>query len=328
MNTPASVKRWHPLLGEWVIFAPVTDDRPWSGVTLKPAEEGPSFDPGCYLCPGVKRSSGRQNPAYADVFVFDNDFPSLPPAGICRVVCFSPLHNVTLAEMPVAGVEKVLRIFAAQSEELSQQPGIEYVTMFENKGREIGVSNPHPHGQIYATDFIPRIPAAMYRNAEAHASKSGKCLFCEVLEREIKDGSGMVARNPHFAAYVPHFARFKYEVHIVPFRHVSSLAALTSEETSALAGIYREVLIRYDNLFRMIIPNITVFYNNPCQTGLSAEPWHFHIQFAPHIRSADKLKYLAGFETGGGNIINPGRPGDSAEELRRASVLHYAEETA
>lgn len=329
MGRPASLKRMHPYLQEWVILAPATDSRPWNGAVLRTEEqEGPAFDPGCHLCPGASRSTGAANPRYAGTFVFENDFASLrpdtPARGICRVVCFDPRHNVTLAEMDAEGLEGVLRAFAVESRQMASVPGMEYVMPFENKGKEIGVSNPHPHGQIYATDFIPRIPWTMYRSAADFRAREGGCIFCEVLDEELRDGSRVIARNEGFAAFVPAFARFKYEVHLMPLRHVPFLDSLSAAETRALAEIYREVLARYDNLFGRRTPNITVFYNAPCKQGLDPAPWHFHIQFAPPLRSADKLKYLAGFETGGGNIINPSLPEESAEELRRSGAVRFA----
>lgn len=325
MGRPASLKRMHPYLKEWVILAPATGDRPWNGAVLKaPEEAGLGFDPSCHLCPGASRATGAANPRYTRTLVFDNDYASLSldseARGICRVVCFDPRHNVTLAEMDVDGIEAVLRTFAAQFGELSSVPGMEYVMPFENKGKEIGVSNPHPHGQVYATDFIPRIPAAMYASAREFRDRQGGCIFCDVLAKELRDGSRVISRNEHFAAFVPAFARFKYEVHLMPLRHVADMTALRDEEVGSLAELYLDVLARYDNLFGRRIPNITLFYNAPCKAGLDPAPWHFHIQFAPPVRSADKLKYLAGFETGGGNIINPSLPEDSAEELRRAGA--------
>lgn len=323
MGRPASLKRMHPYLQEWVILAPATGDRPWNGAVLKaPEEAGPAFDPACHLCPGASRATGAANPRYTSTLVFDNDYASLSldsrARGVCRVVCFDPRHNVTLAEMDVDGIEAVLRTFADQFRDLSSVPGMEYVMLFENKGKEIGVSNPHPHGQIYATDFIPRIPATMYASAKGFRDRQDGCIFCDVLAKELRDGSRVIARNEHFAAFVPAFARFKYEVHLMPLRHMATMTLLRDAEVRSLAELYWEVLARYDNLFGLRIPNITLFYNAPCKPGLDPEPWHFHIQFAPPVRSADKLKYLAGFETGGGNIINPSLPEESAEELRRA----------
>jgi len=335
-----SFKRWHPLLGEWVVIAPTTAVRPWSGTVVSSVKSDlPEHDPGCYLCPGVRRAGGDVNPDYADVHVFDNDFPSLtmqskvtggentsldsPALGICRVVCFSPKHNITLAEMDPGEIETVVRTFRDQYRELSAVPEIRHVMMFENKGAIIGVSNPHPHGQIYASDFVPRIPLTQHDNAAAYMKKKGKCLFCTILEDELADGRRIVSENESFAAFVPSFARHTFEVHIMPKRHVYTILDLSDDELAALAGIYREMLVRYDNLFRMPFPNITIFYNAPCSGEYDPEPYHFHIEFCPPLRSRDKLKYMAGFETGGGNIINPSLPVESAEALRSLPVEHY-----
>lgn len=323
MSRPLSQKRMHPYLREWVVFAPATDVRPWNGAVVKTEEQlGPVHDPGCHLCPGARRSTGVENPRYAGTYVFDNDFASLTldaqARGVCRVVCFDPRHNVTLAEMAPVEIEGVLRTFAEQFRDLASVPGMEYVMLFENKGKEIGVSNPHPHGQIYATDFVPRIPWTMAESAAAFQASEGRCLFCDVLARELAEGSRVVARNQHFAAFVPAFARFKYEVHIMPLRHVPFLTSLDAAELRSLSQLYSELLQGYDTLFARRSPNITIYYNAPCKAGLDITPWHFQIQLLPPLRAADKLKYLAGFESGGGNIVNPSLPEHSAEDLRRA----------
>jgi len=341
MTQKVSIKRWNPLLGEWVIIAPATGIRPWSGAVVSSAgEKLPEHDPDCYLCPGVKRAGGKVNPHYTDVFVFDNDFPSLsmdysllpdtsvtggdrPARGICRVVCFSPKHNITLPEMEEHEILVVLQTFSAQFAELSGIPGIEHVMIFENRGSIIGVSNPHPHAQIYSTDFVPRIPAVRHQNARKHMEKHGSCLFCTILNDETNDGRRVITRNEHFVAFVPSFARLTFEVMLIPRRHVPFMTELTSGEMISLASIYREILIRYDNIFRMPFPNITVFQNSPCSDDMPPEPYHFHIEFLPPLRSRDKLKYMAGFESGGGNIVNPSFPDESAELLRSIPILHY-----
>ena len=324
-----------------MIIAPVTGIRPWSGALVSSAgEKLPEYDPGCYLCPGVKRAGGMVNPNYTDVFVFDNDFPSLsmdhalssaallsgnelPARGICRVVCFSPKHNMTLPEMEEHEILEVLQTFSDQFVELSGIPGIEHVMIFENKGTIIGVSNSHPHSQIYSTDFVPRIPAVRYRNARKHMEENGSCLFCTILDEESVEDRRVVTRNEHFVAFVPSFARLTFEVMLIPYRHVPFITELTAAEMKSLASIYREVLIRYDNLFRMPFPNVTVFQNSPCSHDMPPKPYHFHIEFLPPLRSHDKLKYMAGFESGGGNIINPSLPEESAEALKSVPTLHY-----
>ncbi len=340
-----SFKRWHPYLGEWVIMAPTTAVRPWSGNVVSSAEEKkPEYDPSCYLCPGVERAGGVKNPDYCDVYVFNNDFPSLTleseapdneyaisvqeaAKGMCRVVCFSPRHNLTLAEMDENGIYAVLSAFRDQFEELSAMDVIENVIMFENKGAIIGVSNPHPHGQIYASDFVPRILKTEYTNASHYMNELDACLFCNVLAEELKSGERIVCENEHFFAFVPFFARHSFEVHIMPRRHVSAITGLDFAEMHSLAAIYREMLIRYDNLFEMSFPNITLFRNPPCANGIDPHPWHFYIEFCPPLRSRDKLKYMAGFETGGGNIINPILPKEAAEALRSLPTRHYKQRT-
>jgi UDPglucose--hexose-1-phosphate uridylyltransferase len=324
-------------MGEWVIIAPATAPRPWSGALVSSALEVlPVFDPGCYLCPGVARAGGKINPHYSGVYVFDNDFPSLSmdytavghtltARGICRVVCFSSRHNTTLPLMNAEEVHTVVLAFRDQYRELSAVPGIEHVMPFENRGKVIGVSNPHPHGQIYSTDFVPRIPFARYENARKYLEENGTCLFCSILEEELMSGIRVIAENDHFAAFVPPFARFAYEVQIYPRRHVPSMTDLSGDELCSLANIYREMLIRYDNLFKMPFPNVTVFQNCPSPPGIDPRPYHFHIEFLPPLRSPDKLKYLAGFESGGGNVVNPALPEESAEELRKTSTVHYLE---
>ena len=340
MNKRSSFKRWHPYLNEWVIFAPVTAVRPWNGKVIKPAKsEQPEFDPACYLCPNVQRANGEVNPDYRDIFTFTNDFSSLSfnypdndliqagdtaARGICKVVCFSHKHNLSLPLMSSIEILKVIDGLYDEFKKLSSIPEIENVMMFENKGTVIGVSNPHPHGQIYATDFIPRIPLTMYTCAKRYMDDKQKCLFCAVMDNELCDGKRLVCQNSHFIAFIPSFARFTYEVHIVPLRHVSYITELSHGELQSLAEIYREVLIRYDNLFQTPFPNITIFYNAPCSEKTDPKPFHFHIEFYPPMRSPDKLKYLAGFESGGGNIINPSVPFESAESLRSVSDIHYS----
>lgn len=336
-----SFKRWHPVLGEWVVYAPTTAVRPWSGSTVSSSVHSlPDYDPGCYLCPGVVRAGGVSNPDYSGTYVFSNDFPSLSmnseapsdgselsPAeaarGICRVVCFSPRHDLTLAEMDCDAITEVLRTFRAQFIELSAIPEIKHVMMFENKGAVIGVSNPHPHGQIYASDFVPRIPTTQLINAANFREKTGECLFCSILAQERADKARIVTENNDFVAFVPIFARHTFEVHIMPIRHVSGIDELSNSEIHSLADIYRNMLIRYDNLFQMPFPNITLFRNAPCGDDMDRTPYHFHIEFCPPLRSHDKLKYMAGFETGGGNIINPSLPEESAATLRSLSTTHY-----
>jgi UDPglucose--hexose-1-phosphate uridylyltransferase len=339
-----SLKRWNPLLGEWVVFAPVTGGRPWGGSVVKPVKiDLVEYDPECYLCPGVQRESGNINPEYQDTFVFDNDFPSLssdntidnnsgysvrdvPAKGVCRVVCFSPKHNSTLAVMENDRIVSVISCFRDQFEDLAGRSEIENVLLFENKGEIIGVSNPHPHGQVYATDFVPRIISVQYSHAKEHLEKSGGCLYCSILEEEINDGSRIVTQNSQCVAFVPYFARHTYEIHIYPRRHVSFITELCEDELKSFSELYHEILIRYDNLFQMPFPNITIFMNAPCAQTIDPGPFHFHVEFCPPLRSRDTMKYMAGFETGGGNVVNPSQPGESAVKLRNSATTHYTKD--
>ena len=209
---------------------------------------------------------------------------------------------------PVTEITQIITVLQKEYTRLSSLRGIENVLIFENKGEIIGVSNAHPHGQIYATDFVPRILSLEYNSAKRHMDKKGSCLFCDILAEELQSQTRVVCENVNFVAYVPYFARHAYEVHIVPRRHVPVIDMLNDEEVRSLASISHEVLVRYDNLFEMPFPNITLFHNAPCAESFSPEPFHFHIEFCPPLRSADKMKYMAGFETGGGNIINPVQP--------------------
>ena len=341
-----SFKRLNPLMGEWVIFAPVTAVRPWSGTLVSATDNKlPEFDPTCYLCPGMKRSNGKVNPYYSDVHVFDNDFPSfsmdysmykenkthmmnIPARGICRVVCFNPKHNITLAEMDCKEILKVICTLRDQFLELSSIPDIKNVMLFENKGTVIGVSNPHPHGQIYATDFVPKIIFTHYSQSREFMENNKMCLFCSILEEELKNGRRLICENDDFVAYVPYFARYTYEVHLISRRHIPDMSELTENELLSLADIYLEVLIRFDNLFETPFPNITIFRNASCSEEIEPELYHFYIEFCPPLRSRDKLKYMAGFETGGGNIINPSLPCESAKALRSVSALHYTKRSS
>ena len=345
MSRRVSIKRWNPILGEWVIIAPATQVRPWSGAVVSPVKSDlPDFDPECYLCPGVQRACGHVNPDYEDVFIFDNDFPTLSmdyalsddlpdsdkeqsARGVCRVVCFNPIHNITLPEMDQGDILKVLQAFTGQFRELSAVPEIEHVMIFENRGMEIGVSNPHPHGQIYATDFVPRNPATRYANALTGKNDNGTCLFCSIIDDELAAECRIVAQNDHFITFVPSFARMTYEIMLLPRRHVPFITDLKADEMTSFASIYHEIMVRYDNLYKMPFPNITVFQNAPCSPDLDPEPYHFHVEFLPPLRSRDKLKYMAGFESGGGNIINPSLPAESAAALRAVSTIHYTSET-
>lgn len=334
-------RRWHPVLREWVIIAANTNERPWSGAKVAATEEkSPEFDPGCYLCPGVTRASGVQNPKYNKPFAFTNDFASFglnapevhrdnpfevaePAQGTCRVICFSPTHNITLAEMSLPEIKDVYALWQEEYRSLASNPVIKNVLIFENKGKMIGVSNPHPHGQIYATGYVPKIMEREIESSSLYKKEKGSCLFCDLVKHEVNTKKRIVLENDHFVAFIPFFARFVYEVYIVPKRHVARITELSNDEVNALASIHKDMIVKFDNLFEMSFPNITMLHNAPTENRQEYNDFHFHIEFYPPLRSPDKLKYLAGFESGGGNIINPIMPEEAAGQLRDVSTVHY-----
>lgn len=326
---------------EWVILAATTADRPWSGAKLKTeAEVSPEFDPGCYLCPTVKRASGEVNPDYKKPYPFTNDFASFsldapdvkrdgpfekvePVKGVCRVLCFTPRHNVTLAELSLDEIKNVVALWKEEFKTLSSNKEIKNILIFENKGKAIGVSNPHPHGQIYATGFVPRIVKTELESCVEYHDEKGGCIFCDLVKHELENKERVIIENEHFVAFTPFFARFVYEVYILPKRHIPKITGLTPEETASLAEIFKTMIVKFDNLYGISFPNITMLHNAPVDENPNNALFHFHIEFYPPMRDPDKLKYLAGFESGGGNIINPVLPEEAAKRLRNASDVHY-----
>lgn len=231
-------RRWHPLLQEWVILAATTADRPWSGAVIGNEDAlQPVHDPSCYLCPGVKRASGQVNPAYSKPYAFTNDFASFslnapdvhsderfervePVHGTCRVICFSPVHNTTMAELSSLEIEDIYQLWQQEYTELSKESRIKNVLIFENKGKSIGVSNPHPHGQIYATGFVPRIVERQLQSFNEYHKRHRSHLLQDILSKELEDKKRIILENEHFAAFIPFFARFVFETYIVPKRQV------------------------------------------------------------------------------------------------------------
>jgi UDPglucose--hexose-1-phosphate uridylyltransferase len=329
-------RRWQPLLEQWTIVAAASSGRPWSGATVKTAEQSqPEFDPGCYLCPGVKRASGEVNPDYTEPFAFDNDFASLAAVdvsaagqgdvlrrtassgGICRVLCWSNRHNATLATLTESQIRRVARLWQHEYRTLSQHPAIHQVLMFENKGTETGVSNLHPHGQIYATGFVTETAERMRRAQHQYRRKNRGHLLQDLINRSEYGGELLVEAARYFITIVPFAARFAYETWIVPTRHVTSIAELTDDELDELALVYQRQALRYDVLFQRPSPNVTLFHNAPCDDSSANADWCFHIALQPPLRDPEKLKYLAGFESGSANIINPVPPEAAASQLRQ-----------
>jgi UDPglucose--hexose-1-phosphate uridylyltransferase len=336
-------KRWNPLTGEWILVSPHRLKRPWQGQVEKlPPETRPAHDPGCYLCPGNRRAEGRANPDYAGTFVFDNDFAALLPdgdpmrmneddllvahteRGICRVLCFSPRHDLTLARMDVADIAAVVDTWVEQYRELGAMPGIRHVQIFENRGAMMGCSNPHPHGQIWATETLPGEPEKEDGTQRAWHARNGGTLLGAYLQRELAAGERVVCRNAHWAVLVPFWAKWPFETLLLPVRAVPDMTALTADERGALAEILRGLTIRYDNLFNVSFPYSMGFHQAPTDGGEHPH-WHMHAHFYPPLlRSATIQKFMVGFEMLG----NPQRditPEAAAARLREVPEIHHAD---
>ena len=334
-------ERWHPLREEWVIVAAHRQNRPWSGGTVERAEESaPDYAPDCYLCPGNLRVSGARNPDYASTFVFDNDLPCVgpdaprdletpvgvyrnrPAEGLARVVCYSPRHSLTLAELGPREVEELVRVWQEQYRELGGRPEVKHVLIFENKGEAVGVSNPHPHCQIYATNFVFKFIETEARASQKYLAETGRILFRDILAAEREDGRRVVYENEHAVAFVPYFARYAYEVFVAPKETRPHVAALTDEERRDFADALRRVAVKFDNLWQMPFPYVMPLHQAPTDGG-DYRAFHFHIEFHPPLRRPNLLKYLAGPEIGGGNFLSDTSPEEKAEELRAAPDVHY-----
>ena len=316
--------RWHPLLGEWVIVASHRLDR-----TLLPPKEL------CPFCPTRDPSRPTEVPEPDfEIVVFENRFPSLseraegPPVrrgvfkarrgiGVCEVVLYTPQHEGALYDLPEEQVYKLVKVWTDRYLELGEKPFVKYVFIFENRGTAVGVTLHHPHGQIYAYPFIPPLIRREIENMRRHWRREGRCLVCDIVRQEMEEGERVVFENDSFVAFVPFFARWTYEVHIVPKRHVSHMAQFSDDEQFDLALALREMVLRYDNLFGFPLPYMMVMHQAPTD-GRERPFFHYHIEFYTPHRARDKLKFLAGSESGAGVFINDAAPEDKARELREA----------
>jgi UDPglucose--hexose-1-phosphate uridylyltransferase len=309
--------RWNPTAREWVSTASHRQGRP-----LMPAD-------GCPFCPG----SGRVPDNY-DVLIYPNDFPAFtvpaaapaldgddfyrvrPSFGKCDVVLYHPDHGTSLPQLSASHIALLVRLWRKRFKELQAIRGIRYVLIFENKGAVIGVTMPHPHGQIYAVPLIPPRVARELEAARAYRRRRGRCVFCDVIRRERKDARRVIAENDHFTAFIPFYARWPYEVHVFARRHVGTLAEFRPAEETALAEMLKWVTLKYDNLFQMSFPYMMLLHQAP--VGAKFPEFHFHIEFYPPHRSKEKLKYLASVETGGGLFLNDSLAEEKARELQAA----------
>jgi UDPglucose--hexose-1-phosphate uridylyltransferase len=325
--------RWHPLLGEWVATATQRQDR-----TFLPP---PDFCPLCPTKPGGFPTEIPE-PTY-DIVAFENRFPSLapdPPApaiegddfylvrpaiGECEVVVYTPNHSSTLAQEPVEQIYKLIQVWTDRFEELSARDYVKYVFIFENKGEAIGVTLHHPHGQIYAYPFVPPRILRELEQSRAHFDERGTCLLCDIVTKERADGRRLVAQNESFAAYIPFFARYPYEVHISAISHIRDMTEFSRRERVDLAELLKQVLVAFDKLFDVSFPYMMVLHQKPSDGG-AYDYYHFHIEFYPPMRTATKLKYLAGSETGAGMFINDTLAEEKAAELRsHIEPVHWSE---
>jgi len=318
--------RWDPTLGEWVAYATHRQDR-----TFLPPKEYCPLDP---TRPGGFPTEVPR-PSY-DIVVFENKFPSFTPdapetvggydgltpaapgRGVCEVVLYSDDHYSTLATMPEGRIRNLVEVWADRYEELGALPFVEYVFVFENKGEAIGVTLHHPHGQIYAYPFVPPRPKKELEAARRHREESGNCLHCDLLARELDDGRRVVVEGEHFVAFVPFYAHFPYEAHVYARRCAPSIADLDAPERLDLARVLKKLLVGYDNLFGFSLPYMMVMHQAPTDGGDHDGVAHFHIEFYPPNRTGDKLKYLAGSETGAGAYVVDVLPEDTAKTLREA----------
>jgi UDPglucose--hexose-1-phosphate uridylyltransferase len=333
-------ERWHPLREEWVIVAAHRQNRPWIGETVThDAEALPEYVSDCYLCPGNSRVSGAVNPAYEQTFVFDNDHPcvgldapeatmpagiyqSRPARGIARVVCYSPKHNLTLAELTPAEIETLLGVWQEQYVDLGSRPEVNHVLVFENKGEVVGVSNPHPHCQIYATNFVFKTIETEARASRRHFEETGRILFQDILKAEREDGRRIIYENDSAIVFMPYFARYAYEVFVAPKATHASLAALSNDERRDFAEALKRALVKFDNLWQMPFPYVMPLHQAPTDGGDHGS-FHFHIEFHPPLRKPNLLKYLAGPEIGGGNFLSDTSAEEKAAELRAQADVHY-----
>lgn len=336
-------RRFNPLKREWVLVSPHRSQRPWQGQTEPQAHEKRlRYDPHCYLCPGNERAGGVQNPNYESTFVFNNDFAALRPdvpkisiddegkgivvaeseGGICRVVCFSPRHDRTLAEMETSQIRNVVDVWCEQYRELGADPKINHVQIFENRGLMMGCSNPHPHGQIWANETIPNEPVQEQNSLADYQKKHAKCLLCDYLELERSAGERTVAENEHFAAIVPFWAVWPFEILLLSKQHVPDLLALSEDSRTALADVLKQVTTRYDNLFQTSFPYSMGFHQPPTD-GTEHRECHLHAHFYPPLlRSATVRKFMVGYEM----LASPQRditPEAAAERLRGLPGWHY-----
>jgi UDPglucose--hexose-1-phosphate uridylyltransferase len=332
-------RRLNLLTGEYVLVSPHRTKRPWQGQVERTAQvERPEYDPGCYLCPGNERANGERNPDYAGTFVFTNDFAALMPQtppfhskpgallqaesveGTCRVLCFSPRHDLTLAEMSLPDLRRVVDLWAEQIEELGED--YEWVQVFENRGEAMGASNPHPHGQVWAGNFLPNEAAREDRNQSYYFDTYGDVLLVEYARLEAERGERVVVTNEEWLAVVPYWAVWPFETLVLPRRHTLRMPDLDDGQRAALADILKQLTTRYDNLFEVSFPYSMGWHGAPTMHG-DYRHWQLHAHFYPPLlRSATVRKFMVGYEMLG-EAQRDLTPEQAAARLREVSAVHY-----
>ena len=330
-------RRWNPLLREWVLVSPHRNQRPWQGqVEHSAPKKSPQYDPNCYLCPGNPRAGGHKNPNYTSTFVFDNDYAALSPdivpgeldrsglivarteRGICRVICFSPRHDLTISNMELSDVERVVEVWSEQYKGLGAVDWVHHVQIFENRGEMMGASNPHPHCQVWANETVPNYPLAEQTSfLEFSGSRSG-CLLCEYLKLEQAEKSRVVCSNDFFTVVVPFWAVWPFEVLVLANAHCTGMDQFSRDAQRGLADTLKRITSRYDNVFGVSFPYSMGFHQRPTD-GQEHPEWHLHAHFYPPLlRSATIRKFMVGYEM----LAGPQRditPESAAERLRAAS---------
>ena len=333
-------RRYNALTGEWILVSPHRTKRPWQGKKeAKTVVQQPKYDPNCYLCPGNTRASGEVNEEYENTFSFVNDFGAIlmhdgkqrfedgllvseSESGICKVICFSPDHSLTLPLMAVEDIAQVIQLWKREYAELGAIEGINHVQIFENKGEIMGCSNPHPHGQIWAQSSIPEEPRKKTVQQRKYFDEHGKSLLLDYLSQELEINERIVIENDDFVALVPFWATWPYETMIVPRKHYRHIGQLNPSEEISFAKIIKELTTKYDNLFEVSFPYSAGIHQSPTD-GQEHKEWHFHMSFYPPLlRSAEVKKFMVGYEMFG----NPQRDitaEQAAETLNSLSSEHY-----
>jgi len=336
-NTPH--RRKNILTGEWVLVSPHRTKRPWQGKKDTPQQaETIAYDPNCYLCPGNERAGGAKNPNYTGTYSFTNDFAALlqskderfidglleaeSESGICKVICYSPNHGLTLPLMDVKSIIAVIKLWQSEYKELGDNPDINHVQIFENKGAIMGCSNPHPHGQIWAQRSIPQEVQKKIVQQKKYWDQNGRSILGDYINQERIAQQRIVSENDSFVALVPYWAVWPFETMIVPKRHVSSILDLNEQEIADYASILKILTIKYDNLFETSFPYSAGIHQSPTN-GQDNKHWHMHMSFYPPLlRSAEVKKFMVGYEM----FANPQRDittEQAAKRLRDCNSSHY-----